>query len=188
MIINVPLLSFNPKVVLCMCIDIVHIFLPGEPAWKAYMENAGKCCTAPCGGQQSYISPDNSKRTPRWVTIYNSTLNIWTISNVPKANSAHNNLHIHYSLSHSHSQAPVGLGMPRHCPGYFEALCTHITRTEHEDARRALRPAQACLCTYRRTYSVQCSDNTLPQLRIKCGVAKFCPGTHSALQAPMQPL
>ena len=33
--------------------------------------------------------------------------------------------------------------------------------------------------------AVQCSDNTLPQLHIKCGIAKFCPGTHSALQAPM---
>ena len=39
--------------------------------------------------------------------------------------------------------------------------------------------------TYRRTYSVQCSDNMLPQLRIKCGVAKSCPGTHTALQVPM---
>ena len=27
--------------------------------------------------------------------------------------------------------------------------------------------------------------NTLPQLRIKCGVAKSCLGAHTALQAPM---
>ena len=30
-----------------------------------------------------------------------------------------------------------------------------------------------------------CSDNMLPQLRIKCGVAKSCPGTHTALQVPV---
>jgi len=27
--------------------------------------------------------------------------------------------------------------------------------------------------------------NTLPQLCIKCGVTKSCPGTHTALQVPM---
>ena len=37
--------------------------------------------------------------------------------------------------------APAGPGMPEHCPGYFEALRTHITRTGCEDARHALRPA-----------------------------------------------
>ena len=35
----------------------------------------------------------------------------------------------------------------------------------------------------RRTYSVQCSDKVcFPQF---CGVSKSCPGTHTALQAPM---
>ena len=35
-------------------------------------------------------------------------------------------------------------------------------------------------------YSVQCSDKIcFPQLGIKCGVAKSCPGTHTALQASM---
>ena len=47
--------------------------------------------------------------------------------------------------------------------------------------------AYARLRLNRRTYSVQCSDKIhFPQLRIKCGVAKSCPGTHTALQAPME--
>ena len=33
---------------------------------------------------------------------------------------------------------------------------------------------------------MQCSDKIrFPQLRIKCSVAKSCPGTHTVLQAPM---
>ena len=37
-------------------------------------------------------------------------------------------------------------------------------------------------------YSVQCSDKIcFPQLGIKCSVAKSCPGTNTALQAPMVP-
>ena len=40
--------------------------------------------------------------------------------------------------------------------------------------------------THRCTYSIQCSDKIhFPQLRIKCGVAKSCLSTHTALQVPM---
>ena len=46
--------------------------------------------------------------------------------------------------------------------------------------------ACVCLCTHRRTYSIQCSDKIrFLQLRIKCSIAKSCLGTHTALQAPM---
>ena len=39
---------------------------------------------------------------------------------------------------------------------------------------------------HRRSYSLQCSDKIrFPQLRTKCGVAKSCTGTHTALQALM---
>ena len=44
----------------------------------------------------------------------------------------------------------------------------------------------ATLYMHRHTYSVQCSDKIrFLQLCIKCGIAKSCPGTHTALQAPM---
>ena len=44
----------------------------------------------------------------------------------------------------------------------------------------------ATLYMHRHTYSVQCSDKIrFPQLHIKCGIAKSCPGTHTALQALM---
>ena len=50
---------------------------------------------------------------------------------------------------------------------------THITRTRREDTWS---PAYS-ICVHRRTYSVQCSDKIcFLQLRIKCGVAKSCPG------------
>ena len=46
----------------------------------------------------------------------------------------------------------------------------------------------ATLYMHRHTYSVQCSDKIcFPQLRIKCGVAKSCPGTHTALHALAHP-
>ena len=82
----------------------------------------------------------------------------------------------------STSQVPAGPGIPGHCPGYFES-CLLISRGP--DARRPY-IAYACLCMHRRTSSVQCSDKVrFPQLRIKCGIAKSYPGTHTALQAPM---
>ena len=66
-------------------------------------------------------------------------------------------------------------------PGY-EAMHTHITRTGREDMWS---PAYS-ICVHRRTYSVQCSDKIcFPQLCIKCGLAKSCPGIHTALQVPM---
>ena len=49
-------------------------------------------------------------------------------------------------------------------------------------------PYIACVClrTHRCMYSIQCSDKVrVPQLH-KCGVAKSCPGTHTALQALMR--
>ena len=62
---------------------------------------------------------------------------------------------------------------------------THITRTGH--AKTLILQMHV----YARTdvsvpYSAQCSDKKgFLQLRIKFGVAKFCPGTHTALQVPM---
>ena len=79
------------------------------------------------------------------------------------------------SIEHRHLQA-------RHCSGYFKS-CILISRAPDMNTSYI---ACACLCTHRRTYSVQCSDKIcFPQLRIKCGIAKSCPGTHTALQAPM---
>ena len=64
-------------------------------------------------------------------------------------------------------------------PWLFRIMHIHITRTGREDTWS---PAYN-ICVHRRTYSVQCSDKIrVPQLDIKCGVAKSCPGTHTALQ------
>ena len=70
-------------------------------------------------------------------------------------------------------------------PGYFES-CVPISRGL---GTKDIYIAYVCLRTHRRTYSVQCSDKIrFPQLCIKCGIAKSCPGTHTALQAPMSSL
>ena len=53
------------------------------------------------------------------------------------------------------------------------ALRTHMHTYRH---------AQTYRC--RIAYSVV-NKKDFPQLRIKCGEAKSCPGTHTALQAPM---
>ena len=67
-------------------------------------------------------------------------------------------------------------------PGLFWIMRTHIMRTGRKDTWS---PAYS-IWVHRRTYSIQCSDKIhFPQLRIKCSVAKSCPGTHTALQAPM---
>ena len=77
-------------------------------------------------------------------------------------------------------QAPAGPGILGHCPDYFES-CVLISLEQDTKI-----PYIACLHMHTRTYSVQCSDKIrFSQLRIKCGVAKSCPGTHTALQAPM---
>ena len=76
-------------------------------------------------------------------------------------------------------------------PGWFQLMRTHITRTGREDTWHAPRPpiqhmhAQPAHADV--TYSVPCSsDKTcFPQLRIKCGITKSCPGTHTALQVPI---
>ena len=84
------------------------------------------------------------------------------------------------------TQKIIGACRPKHTralPELFQIIGTNITRTGREDTWS---PAYS-ICMHRRTYSVQCSDKIrFPQLRIKCGVAKSCPGTHTALQAPMQ--
>ena len=66
--------------------------------------------------------------------------------------------------------------------GIAWVMRTHITRTGHKETW-----SQAySICMHRRRYSIQCSDKIrFPQLWIKCGVAKSCPGTHTALQALM---
>ena len=48
----------------------------------------------------------------------------------------------------------AGLGIPGHCPGYFES-CVLISQVSEPDAK-TLYIAYACLHTYRRTYSIQC--------------------------------
>ena len=74
----------------------------------------------------------------------------------------------------------TGLDIPGHCPGYFESC---ILTSRGPDAKM-WSPAYV---VHRRMYSVQCSDKIqFPQLRIKCGIAKSCLGTHTALQAPME--
>ena len=79
----------------------------------------------------------------------------------------------------------IGACRPRHTwalPGLFRIMGTHITRTGRKDMWS---PAYS-LCMHRCTHSLQCSDKMrFPQLRIKCGIAKSCPGTHTALQAPI---
>ena len=68
------------------------------------------------------------------------------------------------------------LGHTRALPGLFRIMHTHITRTGH-----AKTPILQ-MHVYAHTdvsvpYSAQCSDKKgFPQLRIKFGVAKFCPG------------
>ena len=72
----------------------------------------------------------------------------------------------------------------RALPESFRIMHTHITRTGRKDTWS---PAYS-ICMQRCTYSVQCSDMIhFPQLCIKCSVPKSCPGTHTALQAPVYP-
>ena len=83
------------------------------------------------------------------------------------------------SLHHRCLQAQAYLGIVQVISNH--AYSYHEDRM-HEDTYIAY----ACLCMHRRTSSVQCSDKVrFPQLRIKCGIAKSYPGTHTALQAPM---
>ena len=63
-------------------------------------------------------------------------------------------------------------------PGLFRTMCTHITRTGRKDTWS---PAYS-IYMHRCMYSTQCSDKIrFPQLCIKCGVAKSCPGTPTQL-------
>ena len=86
----------------------------------------------------------------------------------------------------------IGTCRPGHCPGYFESFAL-ISRGPDVKKCAPMPPYflySICvlmrLRTHRRTYSVQCSDYIrFPQQRINCGVAKSCPGTPTALQAPM---
>ena len=74
-------------------------------------------------------------------------------------------------------------------PGHTQALPrllqirrTHITRTRREDTWSSA----YSICMHRRMYSVQCRDKIrFLQLHVKCGIAKFSPGIHTALQVPM---
>ena len=76
-------------------------------------------------------------------------------------------------------------GHTRALPRLFRIMRTHITRTRH--TKTPILQMHA----YARTdvsvsYSAQCSDKKgFPQLCIKFAVAKFCTGTHTALQVPM---
>ena len=62
----------------------------------------------------------------------------------------------------------IGACMPGHCLGYFESCVLISRKTEREDP------------LYTSSEKIR-----FPQLHIKCGIAKSCPGTHRALQAPM---
>ena len=79
----------------------------------------------------------------------------------------------------------IGACRPGHTwplPGLFRIMRTHITRTGPEDTWSVRAYACTGVCI---AYS-ECSDKIrFPQLHIKCGVAKSCPGTHTALQVPM---
>ena len=77
---------------------------------------------------------------------------------------------------HRHLQA-------RAYPGIARVISNHGYSYRENRRTRRLPIAYACLRTHKRTYSIQCSDKI--RLRSKCGVAKSCPGTHTALQAPM---
>ena len=85
----------------------------------------------------------------------------------------------------NNKSANIGACMPGHIwalSGLFRIMRTHNTRTRREETWS---PAYS-ICVHRRTYSVQCSDKIrFPQLHMKCGIAKSCPGTHKALQVPM---
>ena len=87
------------------------------------------------------------------------------------------------SMHYFTTYTPAGPSIAtRALPGLFWIMRIHITRTGCEDT---FSPAYS-ICVHRCTYGVQCSDKIhFPQLCIKCGIAKSCPGTHTALQAPM---
>ena len=71
------------------------------------------------------------------------------------------------------------LGIPGHCPGYFDSSVL-ISRGPDAKAHGHQYIAYACTDIQK---SAQWTDEIpFPQLRIKCGVAKSCPGTHTALQ------
>ena len=74
-------------------------------------------------------------------------------------------------------------GIPGHCLGYFESC---ILISQGPDAKTHGHQHIASICVHRCMYSTQCSDKIrFLQLRIKCGAAKSCLGTHSALQLVM---
>ena len=67
-------------------------------------------------------------------------------------------------------------------PGLFQ---TCVLTSREPDAKTPHMDAYA-YTDVRIAYSVHPSNKIrFPKLRIKCGVAKSCPGTHTALQAPM---
>ena len=94
------------------------------------------------------------------------------------------------------TSAPQGTCRPGHIralPGIFQIMPTHITRTGREDTWSTGEAcpqtpyiAYACVCDVRIAYSVVTKFAFRNCMRIKCSVAKSCPGTHTALQGPMQ--
>ena len=66
-------------------------------------------------------------------------------------------------------------------PGIARVILNHAY-SYHEDR---MQRHMVTSIQHMQTYSVQCSDKIhFPQLCVECGVAKSCPGTHIALQAP----
>ena len=86
---------------------------------------------------------------------------------------------VEYSIS-LYAWAPASPGIPGHCLGYFES-CVLISRGT--DTKTHGHQHIAYVSTDVR---IAYSDKIhFPQLCIKCGIVKSCPGTHTALQAPM---
>ena len=68
------------------------------------------------------------------------------------------------------------------------SLYTYINKQSRHVPTDPLYSICVLIHTHRCTYSIQCSDKIrFLQLCIKCGVAKSCPGTYTALQAPILP-
>ena len=83
------------------------------------------------------------------------------------------------------AQPYADTGILRHCLGYFESW---VLTLRELDAKTPY-IAYVCLCMHRRMYSIHCSDKIcFLQLRIKHGITKFCPRTHTALHPPMKQL
>ena len=86
-------------------------------------------------------------------------------------------------LTSQHVVSHTCIGTCRLCPGYFDSC---VPTSRGPDAKtHACHQHIAYACTDVRKKG-QCNDKIrFLELRIKCGIANSCPGTHTALQVPM---